>query len=122
MRCDLGSKCKFPNMDVRDHHYCQNCRILLHIFCAARTGKEDHILFCGQCDNQTTPRWSQRNRKEKEQNTEATPDINKRRSTRSATRSESYGTTARNTSKLRNTSTSNQNLSVPNRRKATTTT
>ena len=56
MKCDLGSKCKHPHLDVRDNHYCEKCRKLLHVFCAARTGEEDHILFCGQCDdNQSDP-------------------------------------------------------------------
>ena len=56
MKCDLGSKCKHPHLDVRNNHHCHKCEKLLHVFCAARTGEEDHILFCGQCDdNQSDP-------------------------------------------------------------------
>ena len=50
-KCGLGDKCKHEGLDIRKAHCCQNCKIPLHVLCAARTGDEDHIIFCGICDD-----------------------------------------------------------------------
>ena len=46
---ELGDKCKHPQLDLRECHYCENYNIILHVFCAARTGDSDNILYCWLC-------------------------------------------------------------------------
>ena len=38
-KCGLGNKCKNQHLDVRDGHFCQNCKIKLH-------GRVMRITFC----------------------------------------------------------------------------